>query len=288
MKKLKLIFIYALCCLSVQAQSPQSGTKHFAKDGLSFDYPASWALADRSTSAAQHLVITLPAISTLIMVIAHRDAVTTFDQSLAVRSAITEPFIENMAEKFRSGKKMERESLCTEVGDFKAVGGVRLRGLFNNLPTTGEVYTFLLGRRFVNLVYIRADKDDAQGSPAWGMIRSTLKIETLPMPPGQAEDAAELLNPSVVSGGVLNGKALSLPKPEYPRFAIDARASGIVKVQVTIDEKGSVISARAISGHHLLHPSSVEAARGARFTPTLLCGQPVKVTGVITYNYVYG
>ena len=89
-----------------------------------------------------------------------------------------------------------------------------------------------------------------------------------------------------ISGGVLNGKAISLPKPAYPAIAKAARASGTVSVQVTIDEAGRVISARAVGGHPLLQAAAVQAANGARFSPTLLSGQPVKVTGVINYNFV--
>jgi protein TonB len=89
-----------------------------------------------------------------------------------------------------------------------------------------------------------------------------------------------------ISGGVLNGKAISKPQPAYPAIAKAARASGTVTVQVTVDESGSVISARATGGHPLLQQAAVAAARQARFSPTLLSGQPVKVNGVITYNFV--
>jgi len=89
-----------------------------------------------------------------------------------------------------------------------------------------------------------------------------------------------------ISGGVLNGKATYLPKPAYPPIAKAAHASGIVNVQVTIDENGNVISASAVSGHPLLQPSAVAAARQAKFSQTKLSGQPVKVTGVIVYNFV--
>jgi TonB family protein len=88
-----------------------------------------------------------------------------------------------------------------------------------------------------------------------------------------------------ISGGVLNGKAITLPKPEYPAEARAAKASGTVVVQVTIDEYGNVIAARAVSGHPLLQAVSVGAARGAKFAPTFLMGEAVKVTGVITYNF---
>ena len=90
----------------------------------------------------------------------------------------------------------------------------------------------------------------------------------------------------IASGGVLNGRAISKPQPAYPPIAKAARAEGIVTVQVVVDESGRVISASAVSGHPLLQSAAVAAARQARFSPTLLSGQPVKVSGLITYNFV--
>jgi periplasmic protein TonB len=91
---------------------------------------------------------------------------------------------------------------------------------------------------------------------------------------------------TIVSGGVLNGKAISKPQPAYPAIAKAARAQGTVSVQILVDESGRVISASATSGHPLLRAAAESAARQARFSPTLLSGQPVKVSGVITYNFV--
>jgi TonB family protein len=91
---------------------------------------------------------------------------------------------------------------------------------------------------------------------------------------------------TVVSGGVLNGRAVSKPAPVYPAIAKAARASGTVTVQILVDEEGHVISASAVSGHPLLQQAAVAAARQARFAPVILSGQPVKVSGVITYNFV--
>jgi TonB family protein len=90
----------------------------------------------------------------------------------------------------------------------------------------------------------------------------------------------------LVEGGVLNGKAISKPQPGYPMAAKQQRVSGTVLVQILVDESGRVVSAEAVCGHPLLAKEAVEAARGARFTPTLLSGMPVKVSGVITYNFV--
>ena len=84
-----------------------------------------------------------------------------------------------------------------------------------------------------------------------------------------------------VSGGVLNGKAIYLPMPEVP----SGEAAGVVLVAVIVDEQGNVIDARAVSGPAHLQPAAVAAARLARFSPTLLMGEPVKVTGTLTYNF---
>lgn len=85
---------------------------------------------------------------------------------------------------------------------------------------------------------------------------------------------------------MLNGKAVAKPSPVYPPIAKAARASGTVVVQIVVDEEGYVISSDAVSGHPLLQHASVVAARQVRFAPTLLEGQPVKVSGIITYNFV--
>jgi TonB family protein len=92
-----------------------------------------------------------------------------------------------------------------------------------------------------------------------------------------------LLKP--ISGGVLNGVAVSLPPPVYPEFARRMRTVGLVEVEVVVDENGKVMSARALSGPVSLRDVSVQAALRARFSPTKLSGQPVKISGLINYNF---
>jgi len=85
--------------------------------------------------------------------------------------------------------------------------------------------------------------------------------------------------------GVLNGSAISLPPPSYPETAKRSRLSGLVNVEVVIDETGKVISATATSGPLVLREVAVQAALRARFSPTKLSGQPVKVSGTISYKF---
>ncbi len=89
----------------------------------------------------------------------------------------------------------------------------------------------------------------------------------------------------LIHGGVVNGKALSLPEPEFPAAAKAIGAGGAVNVEVVIDEEGNVESAEAVSGHPLLRSASENAARQAKFSPSKLEGNPAKVSGVIIYTF---
>lgn len=109
-----------------------------------------------------------------------------------------------------------------------------------------------------------------------------------PPPPPVRKDLPVQEKPIIRSMGVVNSMATSLPKPAIPAAAKAVNAVGTVSVQVLIDEKGNVVSASAVSGNVLLRASSEAAARGARFTPTLLSGTPIKISGVINYHFSVG
>lgn len=95
-------------------------------------------------------------------------------------------------------------------------------------------------------------------------------------------------NMAPISFGVLNGKAIEFPAPKYPNEAGQVGASGRVTVQIVVDEQGRVISAKAIGGPDTLREAATNAAWKARFSQTRLMGQPVKITGVLVYNFVFG
>jgi protein TonB len=89
-----------------------------------------------------------------------------------------------------------------------------------------------------------------------------------------------------LASSILISKAVSLPQPLYPALAKQIKAQGAVNVQILVDEQGKVISAHAVSGNPTLLVAARDAAMRARFTPTVLSGVPVKVQGLITYNFV--
>ncbi|HKG79465.1 MAG TPA: TonB family protein [Pyrinomonadaceae bacterium] len=88
-----------------------------------------------------------------------------------------------------------------------------------------------------------------------------------------------------IEGGVLNAKAISLPKPVFPAEAKRVKASGRVTVRVVVDENGKVISAQATDGPLPLREAAEAAARQATFAPTTKDGITVKVAGTLTYDF---
>jgi TonB family protein len=138
---------------------------------------------------------------------------------------------------------------------------------------------------------VRRDANvDPPGPPAGsrtGVVGGTgntpVQIDT--PPPSPAPNPTPVVPRILKISTVLNSRAMSLPKPIYPKMAVQIRLQGTVTVQVLIDESGRVVSAKG-SGHPLLIPEAEKAARQARFSPTLITETPVKVSGVITYNFV--
>lgn len=88
-----------------------------------------------------------------------------------------------------------------------------------------------------------------------------------------------------ISGGVLQGGAIKRVQPPYPLEAKAARAASPVQVQVTIGTTGEVMAAEVVSGHPLLRDVAHAAALQWRFKPTELSGVPVKIAGVLTFNF---
>ena len=124
-----------------------------------------------------------------------------------------------------------------------------------------------------------------RGTPNGTGNTPAVDIDTPPPPPA-APPKPDIPKVIKVSEGVIKSKIISLPKPAYPPLAKQMRLQGSISVQLFIDENGKVVSAKALSGHPVLVRVAEAAALQARFSPTLLSNQPVKVSGVITYNFV--
>jgi TonB family protein len=275
-----LSIIISFLTLSVYAQSAGPEVNHFASEGISFDYPAGYSVTDESTAEVQQFTLTQRGSSVQVVIVAKRGFIRRTELSAAIEN-FAEPLVKNLTIKVGQGKRTPvRTNIQTQVGQME-VEGLRLRA--SGGTRTGEVIWFRMHFRLIGLAFVRSDVDESVGSKLWQNIRSSLGVEAPVL--AVTTTGVEPSGGQVV-GGVMNGKALALPQPPYPTIARAAHASGTVTVQVIIDEQGDVTSAHAVSGHPLLQAVCVAAARQAKFSPTLLDGEPVKVTGVIQYNFV--
>ncbi|HEX8921246.1 MAG TPA: energy transducer TonB [Pyrinomonadaceae bacterium] len=152
---------------------------------------------------------------------------------------------------------------------------------------SGEVLHIRLKVRYtdfqkghVDIKITEVDGDDVPNTPQQKVAPQQPEVSPTPQPSSTPPPSRTPL-----TGGMLNDKAIEMPKPNYPEAAKQAGIHGVVKVQVTIDEEGKVIAAEATDGPKELREAAVEAARKARFEPVRLHGARIKVYGVLTYRF---
>lgn len=209
-------------------------------------------------------------------------------------------------EYFGGGKRAKSESLGKQIVEGVEAEGIREKvtisagEIGNELPIeivnerwySNELQTFIMTRqtdpRFGETIYRLTNIDRSEPAKSLFEVPADYTVKGDNSGPSENSQftANGNLSGKIISGGVLNGKATSMPPPQFPPIARQAHASGAVTVQITIDEEGNVIDAKAVAGHPLLQAAAVTAARQAKFSPTRLSGQPVKVTGTLIYNFV--
>ena len=83
----------------------------------------------------------------------------------------------------------------------------------------------------------------------------------------------------------LNFEVISAEKPIYRRAAKQAGASGLVQVEVLIDENGDVLTARARTGNKLLWDEAERAALASKFNKPTDNGRPARAMGFLVYRF---
>jgi TonB family protein len=103
--------------------------------------------------------------------------------------------------------------------------------------------------------------------------------------PGAAPQPQAPNSGGPVAVGALTGKARQRVSPSYPPLARTAHISGVVTVFMIVNEKGDVESVERADGPQQLQQAATDAARRWKFNPTVIDGQPVRVTGYLSFNF---
>jgi hypothetical protein len=163
---------------SLTAFAQVSGdSKRFEKDGLSFDYPNGWTIADQSTDDAQQLTLGRADSDAQIRLFVHRGKVETPGKLADAKSKFIDPYIEATSKSFvEMGAKPTREPATIEIAGAKAEG-VRIKAVLDNMPGEAAIYWLTVGNRVVVLTLFGPDQSLKQITPAWNAVRSSLRIE---------------------------------------------------------------------------------------------------------------
>lgn len=277
-----LLILIATCFFFVTnlfAQVSNVEQKTFNNYGLQFKYPSDWEIADKSSPEQVSLQIAKPGTSVSIILTSPQLEVQSNDEYLKLQLATDEKYVDLLTQIFvRSSGQIRHGWRCLDYQGRKMIGKI-LSGFSQNEPATGEVHSFVTGSRYVSLFYYRREKDNAAGNLVWKDFVSSLTFT-----PSGKKVYLEWAQRETLKGG-FDPKPVKLVKPAYLKEFADARVGGEVEVEIEIDERGKVVSAKAYSGNPMLHEEAERAAKKSEFEPLVFCGRAVRRIGRIVYNF---
>ncbi len=175
-----LIFAAAGLLLVVSALAQDPNVKHFEKDGLSFDYPAKWQIADKSTGQMQFLELAQGDV--IIRIRTPREWLKTPEKEAHAKKLFQDQYVDEFASQLeQAGLHPKRSTVTTQIGGGDAAGA-RVRAVLDGAPGGLDSYFRIISDRLVNLSIFTSDKDLVKVTPVWDMIRNSLKVEPPPQP----------------------------------------------------------------------------------------------------------
>ena len=157
-----------------------ANVNHFAKDGLSFDYPKSWQLSDQSSQQMQLIELTLGDIT--IRIRSPREYLKTPDKEAHARKLFQDNYVNDFFNQVQqAGMTPKRSVVTTQIGGADAEGA-RVRAILDREPGGMDSYFRIISDRLVNLSIIGSEKDIAKSAAAWDLIRNSIKVEPAPQP----------------------------------------------------------------------------------------------------------
>lgn len=163
-------------------QTPEN-TNHFAKDGLTFDYPKGWTLQDQSTANAQQLTLALADSDAQIRIFVHRGKADTPEKMAMAKRGFIDPYVKSTNDTFvQAGAKPEQTPDSAQIGGASAEG-VRIRATLSGETGEASIYWASLGNRVVLLTFFGSDQSRRKAAPAWDAVRNSIHIEDIKPPP---------------------------------------------------------------------------------------------------------
>ena len=179
LRTIVLMTLSLLLLVSALAQDPN--VKHFAKDGLSFDYPANWQFSDQSTGQMQYIQMARDGFAE-IRVRVPREWLKTPEKEAAAKKIIQDQYVDSFASNLEQSQLHPKRSIVTTQISSADAQGARIRAVMDNEPGGMDSYFNILSDRLVQMSIIGSEKEIAKSAPLWDMIRNSLKVEPPPQP----------------------------------------------------------------------------------------------------------
>ena len=177
----RVMISYAASLLFFTSVQAQADVKHFAQDGLSFDYPANWQLTDRSSPQMQYLQLSRAGDAD-IRIRAPREPIDTPAKEAEAMRIVHQQYLDEWVKNLQKmGMHAEPSDITTEISGGPAKGA-RLHVVLDGEPGGVDVYWRLVSNRFVQLTIVGSDAQIKNSAVAWNTIRNSLKIEPPPQP----------------------------------------------------------------------------------------------------------
>ena len=276
--KTRAPLVVLLLASTLFAQTADPAFKTFDKNGLKFNYPANWNLADLSTNELQDLRLSRPNSQVMISIVSPLSVIRGYDQFREMQGNINDRFIIDIKRSLNTEEETTREeSVCMDFNG-RDVTGMRYSGRYKDQPSVGDIFPFVLGDRFINLVYMRSERDESIGDATWKGLISSMYLQN------SHRDAANFnFATNYMPAGDMRARAKYIGTPNLP-YNIGSGTGLTAVVEVEVDEQGKVTAARSNTPNGTIRFELIKAARLSRFEPTIICGKPVKIRGYIVYK----
>ena len=182
MRQLPHLLLTLLLGALIAIAQTGSAARHFAKDGLSFDYPANWQINDQSTSQMQLIQVVRGDGYAEIRIRVPREPLKSPQKEAEAKKLVQDKYVEGFVDSLQqAGLKPTRAEATTEIGGGPATG-IRIRALLDREPGGMDSFYRVLSDRFVQLSEIGSQTDMSKSADAWDTLRNSIKVEPLATP----------------------------------------------------------------------------------------------------------
>jgi len=181
MKPVRHLICLAVPLLLFAGALGQPNFKHFDKDGLSFDYPASWQVNDQSTGQMQYIQVAHDGFAE-IRIRAPREWLKTPEKEAAAKKLIQDQYVDSFVSQVEQAGMHPKRSVATSQISGADAEGARVRAVMDGEPGGMDAYFRIVSARLVQMSIIGSEKEIVNSTSAWDMIRNSLKVEPPPQP----------------------------------------------------------------------------------------------------------